>query len=126
MKIKPIKTEKGYVKAVTRIGEIWEAQPGSREAVELECLLPLIEDYEEINYRVYPADPIEAIKMRMQELGLSRRDLAGCAGSEDRITDILDRSRPLTPAVIRKLSERLKMSDRRLKAPYRLTYRITG
>ena len=57
MKIKPIRTEKGYAKAVKRIGEVWEALPGTPEENELKTLLLLIEDYEELHYRLYPPRP---------------------------------------------------------------------
>lgn len=123
MKIKPIRTEKGYGKAVARIGEIWEALPGSPEANELKALLPLIEDYEQLHYRVYPPDPIEAIELRMNELGLSRQDLVSCIGSTARVTDILDRRRPLTLPMIRRLSEKLRISNRALRTSYPLKLR---
>jgi HTH-type transcriptional regulator / antitoxin HigA len=120
MKIKPIRTEKGYAKAVKRIGELWEALPGTSEQQELKALLLLIENYEELNYRLYPPDPIGAIKIRMKELGLRGKDLVACIGSEARVSDILDRKRSLTLPIIQKLSEKLKISDRTLRVPYPL------
>lgn len=120
MKIKPIRTEKGYAKAVKRIGEVWEALPGTPEENELKALLLLIEDYEELHYRLYPPDPIGAIKMRMEELGLSGKDLVSCVGSEARVSDILDRRSSLTLPIVQKLSEKLKISDRTLRVPYPL------
>jgi HTH-type transcriptional regulator/antitoxin HigA len=120
MKMKLIRTEKGYGKAVKRIGEIWEAAPGTPEENELKALLLLIEDYEELHHRLYPPDPIGAIKIRMEELGLSRKDLVSCVGSEARVSDILDRRRSLTLPIVQKLSEKLKISDRTLRVPYPL------
>ena len=120
MKIKPIRTEKGYARAVKRIGEVWEALPGTPEQNELKALLRLIEDYEELHYRPYPPDPIGAIKIRMEELGFSGKDLVSCIGSEARVSDILDRRSWLTLPVIQKLSEKLKISDRTLRVPYPL------
>ncbi len=120
VKIRRITTEKSYGKAVYRIGEIWEAAPGTAEAHELTVLRNLIEEYEEIHYRPYPPDPIEAIKIRTKELNLSRKDLAFCIGSEDLVSDILDRKSPLTPPMIRRLSESLRISERALRTSYAL------
>jgi HTH-type transcriptional regulator / antitoxin HigA len=120
MKIKPIQTEVEYRNALKRAGEIWDASQGTREADELEALLPLIEDYEEIHYHIDSPDPIEAIKIRMDELGLSRKDLELCIGSRGRVSDILNRRRPLTLPMIRKLSEKLGLPGEVLLAPYPL------
>jgi HTH-type transcriptional regulator / antitoxin HigA len=120
MKIKPIRTEKDYRKTLKRAGEIWDAQAGTPEADELEILLPLIEDYEEIHYRIDPPDPIEAIRIRMEELGLKRKDLEPCIGSRGRVSDILNRRRPLTLPMIRKLSEKLGLPGDVLISPYSL------
>jgi HTH-type transcriptional regulator/antitoxin HigA len=121
MDIKPIRTEEDYKKTLKRAGEIWDAQPGTPEADELEVLLPLIEDFEDIHYHIPPPDPVEAIKIRMEELGLSRKDLEPCIGSRGRVSDILNRRRPLTLPMIRKLSERLGLPGDVLISPYSLT-----
>ena len=120
MEINPIRTEEEYRKTLKRAGEIWDAQPGSPEADELEVLLPLIEVYEEIHYRIEPPDPIEAIEIRMEELGLNRKDLEPCIGSRGRVSDILNRRRPLTLPMIRKLSEKLGLPGDVLISPYPL------
>jgi HTH-type transcriptional regulator / antitoxin HigA len=120
VKFKPIRTEKGYGKAVKRIGEIWGAPPGTPEANELKALRTLIEDYEQIHYRLYPPDPMEAIRIRMNELNLSWNDLVSCIGSKERVSDVLDRKCPLTLPMIQKLSEKLRISERTLRAPYPL------
>ena len=120
MEIRPIRTEKDYRKALKRTGEIWDAEPGTPEADELESLLPLIEDYEEAHYHIDPPDPIEAIKVRMEDLGLSRKDLESCIGSRGRVSDILNRRRPLTLPMIRKLSAKLGLPGDVLIAPYPL------
>jgi HTH-type transcriptional regulator / antitoxin HigA len=120
VRIKLIRTEKSYGKAVKRIGDIWEALPGTPEENELKTLLPLIDDYEQIHYRVYPPDPVWAIEIRMNELGLSWKDLVDCIGSEARVLDILNRRSSLTPAMIQKLSEKLRISERTLRMPYPL------
>lgn len=120
MKIKRVTTEKSYGKAVKRIGEIWGSLPGTPEANELKALRALIEDYEQIHYRLYPRDPMEAIEIRMNELDLSWNDLVSCIGSKERVSDILDRKSPLTPPMIQKLSEKLRISERTLRARYPL------
>ncbi len=107
MKIKPIRTEDDYREALQRIRDIWDAEPGTGESDELEIVLPLVEAYEREHYRIDPPDPIEAIKVRMEDLGLSRKDLEPCIGSRGRVSDVLNRRRPLTLPMIRKLSEKL-------------------
>ncbi len=120
MEIKPIRTEEDYRKTLKRAGEIWDAQPGTTEADELEVLLPLIEDYEETHYPIEPPDPIEAIKIRMEELGLNRKDLEPCIDSRGRVSDILNRRRPLTLPMIRRLSEKLGLPGDALISSYPL------
>jgi HTH-type transcriptional regulator / antitoxin HigA len=120
MEIKPIKTEADYRKALARAKGIWDAEPGTSQADELEVLLPLIEAYEDIHYRIDPPDPIEAIKIRMEELGLDRKELEPCIGSRGRVSDILNRRRPLTLPMIRKLTEKLGLPADVLILPYPL------
>jgi HTH-type transcriptional regulator / antitoxin HigA len=121
VKIKPIKTEEDYRTALKRAAEIWDAQPNTSDADELEVLLPLIEDYEEIHYHIDHPDPVEAIKIRMQELGLTRKDLEPCIGSRGRVSDILNRRRPLTLLMIRRLSAKLGLPGDVLIWPYPLS-----
>jgi len=120
MEIISIQGEEDYRKALKKAGEIWDAEPGTPEADELEALLPLIEDYEEAHYPIDPPDPIEAIKVRMEQLGLNRKDLEPCIGSRGRVSDILNRRRPLTLSMIRKLSEKLGLPGDVLIAHYPL------
>ena len=87
-----------------RSGKPCPARPRPRN---WKFLLPLIESYEEIHYHIDPSDPIEAIKIRMEELDLSRKDLESCIGSRGRVSDILNRRRALTLPMIRKLSAKL-------------------
>jgi len=122
MEIRPILTEKDYRKALKRAGEIWDAQPGTLETDELEVLLPLIESYENIHYHIDAPNPIEAIKIRMEEMGLNRKDLEPCIGSRRRVSDILNRRRPLTLPMIRKLSEMLGLPCNALIPPYPLVH----
>lgn len=120
MEVKPIRTEEDYRRALKRAGDVWDAMPSTPEADEREVLLPLIEDYEEIHYRIDPPDPIDAIKIRMEDLGLTRKDLEPCIGSSGRVSDVLNRKRPLTLPMIRNLSEKLGLPGDVLIKPYPL------
>ncbi|MFH1117675.1 MAG: hypothetical protein V1792_27465 [Pseudomonadota bacterium] len=121
MEIKPIRTEEDYRQALKRAGEIWDSQPGTIEVDELEVLLPLIESYEEIHHHIDPPDPIEAIKIRLDDMGLDRKDLEPCIGSRGRVSDILNRRRPLTLPMIRKLSAMLGLPGDVLISTYPLS-----
>ena len=107
MKIKPIRTEKDYEAALARIEEIFDAEPDTPAGDELEILASLVETYERKNYPIGLPDPIEAIKVRMEDLGLDRKDLESSIGSKGRISEILNRKRPLTLPMIQRLSEKL-------------------
>jgi len=120
MEIKPLRNEADYREALARAKEIWDAEPGTSQSDELEVLLPLIEAYESLHYQIDPPDPIEAIKIRMEELRLDRKDLEPCIGSRGRVSDILNRRRPLTLPMIRKLSEKLGLPGDVLIRPYPL------
>lgn len=126
MKIKPIRTEEDYRQALARAGEIWDAEPGNPESDELEILLALIEAYEQDHHPIDAPDPIEAIKIRLEDLGLSRKDLEPCIGSRARVSEILNRRRALTLPMIRKLSKLLGLPGDVLLASYPLESRYTG
>jgi HTH-type transcriptional regulator/antitoxin HigA len=122
VEIKTIKIEEDYRKALSRAREIWDSQPGTPEADELEILLPLIEAFEDVHYHIDPPDPIEAIKIRLEELGLKRKDLESCIGSRGKVSDILNRKRPLTLPMIRELSKKLGLPGDVLIKPYPLDF----
>ena len=102
MNIKPIKTKKDYQNALKRVEKIWNAKPNSKAGDELDILATLIEHYEENNYPILPPDPIEAIKFRMDQIGLEQKDLAKIIGA-NRTSEILKRKRNLTLKMIRLL-----------------------
>jgi len=105
MNIKPIRTEVGYEAACKRIDEIFQAEPGTPEDDELEVLATLVDKYEEEQFPSGMPDPIVAIEIQMQSLGITRKDLMACLGkSSGRLSDILNRRRALTLNDIRKLS----------------------
>jgi HTH-type transcriptional regulator/antitoxin HigA len=120
MKIKPIHTEEDYEAALARIEVIFDAEPNTPHGDELEILSSLVETYERKNYPIELPDPIEAIKIRMEDLGLGRKDLEAVIGSKGRISEILNRKRPLTLRMVQRLSEKLGLPTEVLAQPYPL------
>ncbi len=120
MEIKPIRTDEEYEAALARIEELFDAEPDSPEGDELEILASLVETYERRNYSIGPPDPIEAIKIRMADLGLDRKDLESVIGSKGRISEVLNRKRHLTLPMVQKLSEKLGLPAEVLVQPYPL------
>jgi len=120
MDIKPIRTENDYDEMMAQIDAIFDAQPGTPEGDLLEVLTILVEAYEEEHYPITPPDPIEAIEFHMERLGLTRRDLEPYIGSRARVSEILNRRRPLTLAMIRRLQEGLGISGETLLRQYPL------
>jgi HTH-type transcriptional regulator / antitoxin HigA len=119
MKIKPIKTEADYHAALKEIERLFDAVPDTPEGDHLELLTTLIEAYEEKHFRIPLPDPIEAILYYMESRGLTRRDLERCIGSRARVSEILNRKRPLTMKMIRNLHKELGISAEVLIKPYR-------
>lgn len=107
MSIKPIRTKTDYNSALTSISKLMSAKPKSRQADELEILTVLVEDYERKHFPIVAPDPVEAIKFRMEQMGLSRKDLEPCIGSRARVSEILNRKRELTLKMIKSLHESL-------------------
>ena len=109
MNIKPIKNEADYKNALKRVDELWEARPKTEEGNELEILAILIENHEKDRYKISPPSPIEAIKFRMEQLGLKKTDLAEYLGGRNRSTEILKKKRNLSIRMMRSLHQRLKI-----------------
>ncbi len=118
MKIKPIRTEEDYELAMKRLDKIFDANPGTKEGDELEVLALLIEDYENKHYPIGPPDPIEAIKFRMEQMGLKQKDLGELLGHKSRASEILSRKRKLTLNMIRTLNKKLNISTEVLVQEY--------
>jgi HTH-type transcriptional regulator/antitoxin HigA len=118
MKISPIKTEKDYDKALQRLEIIFDAELGSKHGDELEILSILIEKYEKENFPIGMPDPIEAIKFRMEQLGMKQKDLAEVVGLQSRVSEILNKKRKLTIDMIRKLSKSLSIPSEVLIQDY--------
>lgn len=107
MQIKPIKTKIDYEEAMKMVEALWDSPAGSPEADYLEVLAILIEDYESQHYALPEIDPIELIKYQMDELGLSRSDVAPYFGGNNRVSEVLSGKRGLTIGMIREISKNL-------------------
>ena len=103
MNIRPIKTEADYDVTLERIDALMDAEIDSPEGDELDVLVTLVEAYEAKHYPIDPPDPIEAILFRMEQSGMERRDLEPFIGQSGRVSEILNRRRPLSLDMIRKL-----------------------
>lgn len=116
MTIKPIKTERDYRTALKEIERLWDAKPNTPKGDRLEMLVTLVEAYEQRHYKVEPPDPIEAIKFRMEQLGLKSSDLAKILGGRSRVSEVLNRKRKLTVDMMRSLRKRLDIPAESLLA----------
>jgi HTH-type transcriptional regulator / antitoxin HigA len=104
---KVIKTEEEYNITLNRLEVIFDAQVGTPEGDELELLSLLIDNYEKIHYPIDLPDPIEAIKFRMEQLGIKPKDLAKVLGFRSRVTEVLNKKRKLSLDMIRRLNRDL-------------------
>jgi len=125
MEIRPIKTEKDYDKAMERLELIFDASPNSKEGDEAEILSLLIENFENKYYPIESPDPIEAIKIRMEEMNLKQKDLVGVIGGKSRVSEILNKKKKLTVEMIRELERVLHISASVLVNNYQLKNKTT-
>ena len=102
-----LRTERDYDVALRRIDQIFDAAPGTPEGDEAELLIVLIKDYENKCHPVLPPDPIEAIKLTLEERGMKAKDLVGLIGSKGYVSQILNRKKPLTAEIMRILNRQL-------------------
>lgn len=109
MKIKVIKTKKEYDAALERLEKVFDAKIGTAKGDDLEILALLIDQYEKEYFLIEAPDPIEAVKFRMEQLGMKQKDLADTIGFKSRVSEILNKKRKLTLEMIRKLHEQLKI-----------------
>ncbi|SDG50084.1 helix-turn-helix domain-containing protein [Psychroflexus sediminis] len=121
MNLRPIKTEKDYRNALERLEAIFDAPIDTKEGDEAEILSLMIENYENEHYPIESPDPIEAIKIRMEELNLRQKDLVGVIGGKSRVSEILNRKKKLTVDMIRELERLLQISASVLVNNYQLT-----
>ena len=120
MNIKPIKSEQDYESALARLEIIFDAPADTPEGDEAEILALLIENYENQHYPIEAPDPIEAIKIRLEEMNLRQSDLVGVIGGKSRVSEVLNRKRKLSVEMIRQLSVKLKLPAALLVQDYAL------
>ena len=107
MQLKIIRTKKDYLRSLKRFEEIFQAKAGSPESDEADVLSLLIKAYEDKHFVIQAPTPLEAIKYRMKEQGLTNKDLAAILGFKSRFTDLFNKNRKLNLNMIRKLNEEL-------------------
>jgi HTH-type transcriptional regulator/antitoxin HigA len=110
VELKPIRTEGDYDAALVEVERLWGYASGTSEGDRLDVLTTLIEVYEAQHYPMDPPDPIEAINFRMEQMGISRKELIPLIGTRGRVSEILGRKRGLSIEMIRRLHEALGIS----------------
>ena len=120
MELKPIRTKKAYQAALKAIESLWSAQDGTANADRLEVLAMLVERYEREHYPIADPDPIDFLHHVMETRGLARKDLEPYIGSRARVAEVLNRVRPLSLEMIRRLSEGFKIPAEVLVQRYEL------
>lgn len=121
MDVRPIKTRRDYLAALKEIEVLWNAPAGSREADRLEVLALLIQAYEAKHFPIPDPDPIDFLLHVMEARGLNRKDLEPYIGLRARVAEVLNRVRPLTLEMIRRLSEGLNIPADVLVRRYEVT-----
>jgi HTH-type transcriptional regulator / antitoxin HigA len=119
--LQPIRTKEDHKVALQEIERLFDAPQGTPEFDRLEILVTLVEAYENIHEPILPPDPIEAILYYLESRGLTTQHLEIAIGSQDKVTEILDRQTPLTLEIIRQLHQQLGIPARTLIQPYALT-----
>lgn len=120
MEIRPIRTESDYQAALAEIERLFDAAPNTPTGDRLDVLATLVEAYEAQHYSLPAPDPIEALTYHLESRGLSRRDLEPYLGSRARVAEVLNRKRPLSLEMIRRLHTGLGIAAEILIQPYAL------
>ncbi len=120
MDIRPIKNDADYYQALNRLEVVFDSPIGSVDSDEADVLGLLVDEYEKKNFPIEAPDPIEAIKIRMEDMQLKQKDLIGVIGGKSRVSEILNKRRKLTVEMVRNLAERLNLSSQILIKDYRL------
>jgi HTH-type transcriptional regulator/antitoxin HigA len=110
MSIRPIRNDEDHARALAAIDHLWGAPEGSPKAERLEVLVTLVHAYEAAHHCIEPPNPIDAIRFRMEQQGLTRRDLEPLIGGRSRVSEVLSGKRPLTLRMIRRLRRGLGIS----------------
>ncbi|MDN7136763.1 DNA-binding protein [Pseudidiomarina sp. 1APP75-27a] len=120
MHVKPIKTIADHRAALQRIDELWDAEPNTPEGDELDVLTTLVAAFEEAEFPIETPDPIEAIRFRMDQLGLRDIDLVEIIGYRSRVSEVMSRKRKLSISMIRRLHTKLNIPAESLIKEYPL------
>lgn len=120
MDIKPIRTQRDHKAALAEIERLFDAKPGTPDGDRLEVLATLVEAYEQQHYPMLLPDPVEAILYFMESRRLSRKDLEPFMGSRDKVSEVLNRKRPLSIEMIPRLHDGLRIPAEVLIQPYQL------
>jgi len=123
VKLKVLKNEKEHKKALEQVEALWDAPKGSANSEELELWAALIEEYEDKHHPIEVPDPIEAVKFRMEQMGLKPSDLAKFLGGRGRVSEVLNRKRPLSVNMMRSLYQNLHVPAESLLAKPQAKYR---
>jgi HTH-type transcriptional regulator / antitoxin HigA len=115
--LRPIRTKADYNRALSDVERLWGAKGGTPEGDRLDVLATLIDAYETEHYPMDPPDPVEAIKFRMEQQGLTRKDLEPLIGTRTRVSEVLNRKRSLSIGMIRRLHDCLGISAEVLIRP---------
>mgnify|MGYP003365567694 FL=1 len=118
--LKPIRNEADYDAALEEVGRLWGAKSGTLDGDRLDVLATLIDAYEAKHHPIDPPDPVEAIHFRMEQQGLTRKDLEPMIGPRNRVADVLNRKRGLSIDMIRQLHDGLGISAEVLIRPSRM------
>jgi HTH-type transcriptional regulator/antitoxin HigA len=118
--IKPIRNDEDHAEALAAVEDLWQAEPGTPEHDRLEVLAMLVDDYESRRWPIEPADPVELIRYVMEQRGLTRKDLEAALGSRARVSEILNRRRPLTMKMAWRLHRAFGIPADALIKPYTL------
>ena len=109
VEIRPIRTNADYKRALKQLEQVWDAKPDSEDEDVLDVLATLIDAYEEKHFPIDTPDPIEAIRFRMEQQGLDRKDLEPLIGHRGRVAEVLDHKRPLSITMIRNIHDTLQI-----------------
>jgi HTH-type transcriptional regulator / antitoxin HigA len=118
--IKPIRNDADHAQALAAIEGVWQAAPGTPEHDRLEVLAMLVDEYESRRWPIAPSDPVDLIRYVMGQHGLTRKDLEAALGSRARVSEILNRRRPLTMKMVWRLHETFGIPAEALIRPYDL------
>lgn len=118
MQLKIIKSKKAYQTNLKRFEEIFQAKAGTKESEEADVLALLIKEYEDRNFIINTPDPLDAIRYRMQQQGLTNSDLANILGYKSRVTDLFNGHRKLNLSMVRKLHRELNIPLETLVSEY--------